>query len=226
MSYQTELHSALNQRSMSEKTKHFLNPLTTNGFKHIFGDEQHKELLKELLNAFLRREKQIEDFVIYEDPEALNMQESLLTVKCRSTDGEQLIIVIRRIAEEGFREESRKFITAYFKRIAKSSQNNQKPEVTACYLLGFVDFELNENLRYLHFKDVCMMRMQNNQIFSGMLGFKFLELRNFNLSEQELEDDLEQWIYTLKNLHHLTEIPQSFKDPYLLQVFKRAEILN
>lgn len=208
---------------MSEKTNRYVNPLTVSGFNQIFGSEQHKELLKELLNVFFN-DQEIAAFVIYDDPEAPNLQESLITVKCTTTEGLQLIVVIQKMTEEGFREESRKFISAYFNRIAKSHQNDLEANITACFLLGFLDFKLNRTIRYLHFQDVCSMRMRSKQIFTGMLGFKFLELQNFILSEEELEDDLERWIYTLKHLPYLDEIPPSFKDPLLLQVFDRAGI--
>jgi len=56
------------------------------------------------------------------------------------------------------------------------------------------------------------------------IGYKFLELVNFEKQGHELDSDLDKWYYLLKNLHKMDKIP-SFLDKRIFQkVFKIAEM--
>ncbi|TAE67733.1 MAG: hypothetical protein EAZ85_14835 [Bacteroidetes bacterium] len=45
---------------------------------------------------------------------------------------------------------------------------------------------------------------------------------NFNKKIDELETHYEKWLYLLKNLSKLSEVPQSFKEDIFMKVFETA----
>ena len=58
------------------------------------------------------------------------------------------------------------------------------------------------------------------------LRFVFLELGRFNKQISELETPFEKWIYLLKHLHNMKEIPSEFDEPLFKRLFLLAEIGN
>ena len=58
------------------------------------------------------------------------------------------------------------------------------------------------------------------------LRFVFLELGRFNKSIWELEMVYDKWMYLLKNMHKMDEIPKKFSDPLFTRLFLLAEIGN
>ena len=59
-----------------------------------------------------------------------------------------------------------------------------------------------------------------------MTGIVFLELGRFKKRISELETVFEKWIYLLKNMHRMTEIPPEFSEPLFERLFLLAEIGN
>ena len=58
------------------------------------------------------------------------------------------------------------------------------------------------------------------------LRFVFLELGRFNKQISELETPFEKWIFLLKHLHNMKEIPSEFDEPLFKRLFLLAEIGN
>lgn len=222
----------LNQCNMSEKSNRYLDPLTNFGFKHIFGTLSNsttssKALLIEFLNVLFNDEKDIFD-VVYNDkrsdgPNGLKSYHPLLSLICTDKEDNRFVLDIEHLEEHNFRDKNREFIAQYFNQLAKK-RSDPNHACNAHYMLGFLKFKLIESLEYLHFKDICMMKMESKEIFSGTMAFKFLEFSNFRAEVKDLETDLDKWLYLLKNLHQLDSIPYSFDKPFFIEVFQRAEI--
>lgn len=51
--------------------------------------------------------------------------------------------------------------------------------------------------QYLH--DICLCDRGTGEVFYADLGFIYLELVNFTKEESDLQDDLESWLFVLKN---------------------------
>jgi hypothetical protein len=217
---------------MSEKITRYLDPLSNFGFKHIFGTSSKgspssQELLLEFLNVLFHGEKNIVN-IFYNDEKQDGRQmfqtyQPLLSLICTDAENESFVLDIEHLEEHNFRNKNREFIAQYFSHLSKK-RNSPTYACKDHYMLGFLKFKLIESLEYLHFKDICMMKMESKEVFSGTLGFKFLEFSNFRAEVKDLETDLDKWLYLLKNLHHLDSIPYSFDKPFFIEVFKKAEI--
>ena len=59
------------------------------------------------------------------------------------------------------------------------------------------------------------LKDQHNRVFYKKLKYIFLEMPNFNKTENQLTTRFEKWIYFLKNLEDFTEIPSILNEPIL-----------
>lgn len=62
------------------------------------------------------------------------------------------------------------------------------------------------------------------KLFYDRLGFKFLELSNFDKEVHELVSDLDKWFYILKNMSRLEKIPLYLNQGIFKKLFKIAEV--
>nr|WP_262497148.1 Rpn family recombination-promoting nuclease/putative transposase [Pedobacter hartonius] len=132
------------------------------------------------------------------------------------------------------REQSSKTLGTDLYSIPRGSSTNSCPrgsshwdiELKEVYLIAILDFNFNNSApdRYLH--DVALTNTGTAEIFYHKLNYKFLELPKFVKTEDELETDLDRWLYLLKHMSHLNEAPASL-DKYVFQkVFSIAEVSN
>ena len=68
------------------------------------------------------------------------------------------------------------------------------------------------------------MDILTHEIFYDKLSFIYLEMSRFNKTEDELETHFDKWLYVLKNLHRLEEIPEKLRDRIFVKLFNQAEI--
>jgi len=78
--------------------------------------------------------------------------------------------------------------------------------------------------KYLH--DIALRDRKISKEFYDKIRFVFLELPNFNKSENELVTGLDKWLFALKHMSQLTEIPNTFTEEVFKDFFKTAEILT
>lgn len=78
--------------------------------------------------------------------------------------------------------------------------------------------------RWLH--DVVLSNKATGKVFNERLAFTYIELTGFNKPENQLQNDLEKWVYALKNLKHLNQIPAAFAEPDLIQFCQAARYIN
>jgi len=91
------------------------------------------------------------------------------------------------------------------------------------YLIGIMDFQFNNiNSNYLH--NIALMNKDTGKVFYKGMGYKFLELPNFDKKENELVTDLDKWFYLLKNLNRLDKIPDFLDKRVFQKIFKIAEM--
>ncbi|MBQ9394282.1 MAG: PD-(D/E)XK nuclease family transposase [Proteobacteria bacterium] len=77
--------------------------------------------------------------------------------------------------------------------------------------------------QYYHTR-VMLMDTRQKTIFSDKLTLLFLETRKFNKTEDELQTQLDKWMYLLKNISDMMEQPKTIFEPIFLQFMEQAEI--
>lgn len=186
----------------------FINPFTDVGFKRIFGQPIHKELLIDFLNDLLVGEKRILDITFLDKeilPEYDNDRGLIYDVYCTNEDGEQFIVEMQNREQVYFRDRALFYLS---QAISRQGERGAKWlfNLKAVYGVFFMNFRLKDFPPQLR-SDVELAYRDSHLPFSDKLRFIFLQLPCFKKEEHECENDFERWIYVLKNMETLQRLP-------------------
>lgn len=204
----------------------FIDPLTDYGFKRLFGSEPDKDIMIDFLNALFEGEKVVAD--INYSPTEHSGEDSkekkvLFDLTCTGADGEKFIIEMQRTDQEFFRDRCVFYMSRLISAQLSSGGANWDVPLKEVYLIGIMEFQFNNiNSNYLH--NIALMNKDTGKVFYKGMGYKFLELPNFDKKESELITELDKWFYLLKNLSRLDKIPDFLDKRVFQKIFKIAEM--
>lgn len=213
---------------MSEK-KRYVDPLSPFGFKHLFGQESRKEILLEFLNVLFEGENRILNAVSAAEKDTVSYpgaEDALMNLVCTDEDGDGFTVQIRNLGEHNFREKNRQFMARHFSNSVVKDQSTSAFPYKDNFLVGFLSSRLSERTKFLHFRDVFHLQKDHEESYSGVLGFKFMEISGQDDPGDKLEDELEKWLYLFRNMRHLDHQPEVLDSPVFEKLFKLAEIAN
>ena len=200
-------------------------------FKRVFGTEVNKDILIEFLKVVFPQFA-ITD-ITYIPTEQLGIMEddrkAIFDVLCKTEDGKTFLVEMQRGAQKHFFERAL-YYTAFpiMKQgkiaIAKEKEEGAKPwnfSLDGVFFLGILDFEYEQDEmtehRYQLLETTTLKQMTDK------LEFVFVEVAKFDKSEDELETDLDKWLYLLKNMSTLLERPAALRDRIFGRLFDVAE---
>ena len=217
---------------MSEIIKaKYINLMVDWSFKRVFGTEVNKDILIEFLKVIFPQFA-ITD-ITYIPTEQLGIMEedrkAIFDVLCKTEDGKTFLVEMQRGAQEHFFERALYYTSFPImkqgkKAIAKEDEKGKDPwdfSLDGVFFLGVLDFkyeqdEMTEH-RYQLLETKTLKRMTDK------LEFVFVEVAKFNKREDELETDLDKWLYLLKNMSTLLERPEALRDRVFGRLFDVAE---
>lgn len=186
----------------------FINPFTDVGFKRIFGQSVHKDLLIDFLNNLLEGEKQIKDISFLDKellPEFQGDRGTIYDIYCTTESGEEFIVEMQNCEQAYIRERAIYYLCRAMSRQGERGAN-WKFNLKAVYGIFFLNFEMKDSEGKFR-TDVVLSDRDTHVPFSDKLRFVFLQLPCFKKEESECENDFERWIYVLKNMETLQRLP-------------------
>ena len=99
--------------------------------------------------------------------------------------------------------------------------------LSAVYIVAIMDFNFPENEAsdsVLH--HVKLVELENNKVFYDKLAFVYAEMPKFNKTIEELDTNIDKWLYVLKNISKLQELPEKLRNKIFMKFFDQAEIAN
>lgn len=207
----------------------FINPYTDFGFKKLFGEEASKPLLIDFLNSMLPAHHQIIK-LNFKNGEQLGINDddrkAVYDIYCESITGEKFIVELQRVKQRYFKERTL-FYTTFPIREQTQKGNGWNYKLESIYCISVLDFTFDDHLDNQEVVHTVQLKDQNNQVFYDKLTFIYLEMPNFNKQESELESNLDKWLYFIKHLDELQNIPKIFKDDDIFEsAFVIAEVAN
>ena len=215
-------------------------------FKRLFGSEANKDVLIDFLNVILDDHKIVEvDFI---PTEHLGLTEDdrkvIFDISCRCHDGETLIIEMQKGYQKHFRKRALYYTTypineqardARDRFIKAKAEENVNARFEWDYNLKPVTVVAVLNFRFNHIEDwpegkyrssYRLREDDSNEVMTDVLRFVFLELDRFKRRIWELDSTFDKWMYLLKHMHEMVEIPTEFEDSLFSRLFMLAEIDN
>jgi predicted transposase/invertase (TIGR01784 family) len=209
---------------MSLKEK-YINPFTDFGFKKLFGEEPNKDLLIDFLNQILPQHHQITELT-YTSTEKLGISEidrkAIFDLYCTSKSGEKFIVEMQKAKQNYFKDRSVFYSTFPIQEQAPKGVWDFK--LAAVYLVGILDFVFDEDKKEQEVLHEIKLKNQHGEVFYDKLTLIYLEMPNFNKTEEEIETNFDKWLYVLKNLPYLEAKPKKLQEKVFQKLFKTAEI--
>jgi len=204
----------------------FINPFTDFGFKKIFGEEANKDLLIDFLNELLATQNQHIKDLIYKKTEHYGSSDLdrnvVFDLYCENEKGEKFTVELQKAKQAFFKDRM-----IYYSSFSVQEQGLKGPwdyQLKAIYVIGILDFVIDEKepnqVVVSHNK---LMDIERNKVFYDKLTFITLQMPNFNKQLDELETNFDKWLYVIKNLHKLQEIPDRLKTKIFEKLFKTAQ---
>jgi predicted transposase/invertase (TIGR01784 family) len=218
----------------------FIDILSDFGFKKIFGEEPNKIILIGFLNSLLPEHHQVQDVSYtkneYQGP-ASDDRKAIFDIKCVSTRGEHFIVELQKAKQIYFKERMIYYSTFPVQEQAhKSPWNFNLQPVYTIAILNFVLPEDSSQQAVRRFEGAPVLpkkvmhevklREADGTVFSDKLNFIYFTLPNFDKKEEELESNIDKWMYLFKNLPDLRKAPQGFIEEHFLRLFEIAEVAN
>jgi predicted transposase/invertase (TIGR01784 family) len=205
----------------------YINPFTDFGFKKLFGEEANKDLLIDFLNQILDENYQIK-ILNYKKTEKLGYNDTerkaIFDLYCENEKGEKYIIELQKAKQKFFKDRSIFYST--FPIQEQAPTGDWTFELKAVFTIGILDFRFEDNDRDKVQVNVKLTDIETNEIFYDKLSFIYLQMANFNKTIDELETHYDKWLYLLKNLDKLEEIPLKFREKTFEKLFNLAEIAS
>lgn len=201
----------------------YLNPLTDFGFKKLFGEEPHKDLLISFLNTLLPEHHQIAELQ-YTKNEYQGIsptdRKAIFDLNCVSSSGERFIVELQKVKQMFFKDRSIYYST--FAIQEQALRGDWDYQLEAVYTIGILDFimddEQHEVLYHAQLKD------QLNRLFYEKLNFIYLVLPRFNKTAEQLETLQDKWLYVFKHLPELDSVPQALHEEVFHRTFAIAQL--
>lgn len=221
------------QKSTVEESGIYINPLTDFGFKRIFGTEANKDLLINFLESILDIDGGIKN-LRYGNPEkpgrAKTDSKVIFDLYCTTGKGEYIIIEMQRLSQEYYKDR-----TLYYASFPIQEQGEKRKkwnfELRPVYSINIVNFLLKlpvtrkkSTNKYASF--IQLIDRDTHQVFYDKLTFVYMELPRFTKNLDELQNNVERWMYVLKHLSKLNDLPDALRNRIFKKLFEQAKIAN
>jgi predicted transposase/invertase (TIGR01784 family) len=205
----------------------YINPYTDFGFKKLFGEEANKDLLLDFLNAVLPLKTPIAE-LSFRNPEQLpdNIvdRKAVFDIACTGSNGELFTVEMQKAKQHYFKDRALFYASYPIQRQAQKGDWNFR--LNPVYLVAVLDFLYDERVERQKLYRLVSLKDQDGEEFSETLQMVFLQMPLFRLSESELTNKKDKWLYFLKNLEDFENIPAILREPVFEKAFDTAEYLN
>ena len=185
----------------------FIDPRSDIGFKKIFGNEKHPEVLLSFINAVLNLASPIVTLELinpYQAPRLQFLKETTLDVKATDAKGQRFIVEMQMEAGDAFGKRSQYYAFKSYVEQLKVAQKHRflKP----VYFIGVLNFEMFEGQEFQS-RHININQNTGTQDLRGV-EFYFIELPKFKKTLSNLDGIIDQWVYFLKNAEDLKVVPE------------------
>ncbi|MEA5258894.1 Rpn family recombination-promoting nuclease/putative transposase [Arcicella aquatica] len=207
----------------------FISILSDYGFKATFGNEVDTTFLKIALKALINSSVAIKSI------EFVKNDISAITIDSRSgiydiacvDDNENHFIVEMQLSEYPEFIQRMKFYALHrFNTLVKKGEYRFE-NLPKIYCIGLLANSIFPQIADYH--NIAVLRNTQNEIIDDQMTFITVELDKFDKKVNQVETDLEKLIYTMKNLHKVTEIsqfPTFWNEDWLKKAISEVDIRN
>jgi predicted transposase/invertase (TIGR01784 family) len=206
----------------------YINLLTDFGFKRIFGI---KEVMLHFLNTVLADD--IKDSIVdvhYDNSERLGItqydRKAIYDLICTTGKNERIIVEMQAIWQEFYKDRTL-FYASYLIQDQNVKKKNWDFRLHPIYSINLVNFHFDDDSDQSTEKYASYVQLTDrdtHRVFYDKLTFVYIELPRFTKELHELKTFFEQWMFVIRNLHELDNIPEKFRNEVFEKIFEEARI--
>ena len=201
----------------------YIDPRTDFGFKRLFGQEDSKDILKQFLLDILALPHPITELTyipVEQLPASPEGRRGVYDIYCVDTMGRRFIVEMQQIKQSNIKERVlfySTFAITYQAQRGTDWQFNLLP----VYCIAILDFAtVADDETYL--RRIQLMDTNAHTVFYDKLTFVFIELAKFERTLADLSQ-ADKWVYLLKHMPELQNIPAELAAASFQKVFAIAE---
>jgi len=214
-------------KSLDELPEKYVDPFTDFGFKRLFGSVPNKDLLIDFLSTLLYKEQGNIVDLKYLPQEQLGRSKeerrAIYDLFCENEKGEFFLVELQKSEHKNFKERMVYYSTFPIKNQAVKGKIWDFG-LKAVYCIGILDFTFDDSEPNKYHTEVMLTDLETNKVFYDKLKYIFLEMPKFNKELDELDNHFEKWLYLLKNINRLHNMPEKLQERIFTKFFKIAEI--
>lgn len=193
----------------SEDKGVFVNPFVDEGFKIIFGQEEHKDILLNVLNIIFANEVVFKD-IIYIDkeiPRGLQSKRGIIfDLLCETDKGEKVLVEMQNKRQSFFEQRAAYYIASALARQGKAG-DEWHYDIRRVYGVFFLNFNLPGRKPRLRV-DLEKRDRHTGEVFDDYMRMTYIMFPQMNYkSIDECKDNFERIIFILKNMKTMDYIP-------------------
>ena len=215
-----------NQIQITMGNNVFISPFVDRGFKILFGQENSKELLIDLLNDLLEGERYIEDLTYMNtemSPETTDGRTAVFDLRCKDKDGNMFIVEMQNCNQPYIYERGLYYICRAITAQDKIG-DGWNFEIVPVYGIFFLNFKSGKTNKVR--TDIILADKETGEPVSKMIREIFIEFPLFNKTEKECETPLDYWLYNLKHMEKLESLQFKGQKALFQRLEELARIVN
>jgi predicted transposase/invertase (TIGR01784 family) len=214
---------------MSIQRERFINPLTDFGFKRLFGTEPNKDILISFLNELLPSHHRIKELSFGNNEQVGNTpidRKAIFDLYCIADSGERFIVELQKVKQKYFKDRSLFYATFPIQEQAEKG-DDWLFRLEAVYTIGILDFTFDEDASGNDdFYHLVELKDQHDRVFFDKLKFIYVELPKFTKKVDQLSTEQDKWLYVLRHMAELEQIPSDLSSGIFGKLFSEAKIAN
>jgi len=203
--------------------KRFINLLTDWGFKTIFMKEQNKKFLLAFINQVLQGEEVIESLE-YQNPVYPGATEdsraAIIDVLCRTNKGTYVLVELQRLAQKHIKDRLLYYST--FPLQQQAIKGDWNFDLSKVYTIGIFDFVADDHTSDF-FSWHMLLNQETHKVWTDKLTFITIELPKLKKAWSECTSELEKWVYLLKNLQNMSQMPSQMQKSIFSELLETCE---
>jgi predicted transposase/invertase (TIGR01784 family) len=207
-----------------------IDPKVDYAFKRVFGTEDNRDVLIDLLNAILqlgpgREVVEVEILNPFNDKAYANDKLSVVDVKARDASGRQFVVEMQMVARAHHRQRVLYYATKLYS--SQLAEGEEFDSLRAAYTISIVDTEVIARSDVFHTRYV-MHDAAHDLTFTDDFVVHMIELPKFRTAVGDLGDRLAGWCYFLRNADHLDtdNLPVPLTTPAIRKAMETLRMIS
>jgi predicted transposase/invertase (TIGR01784 family) len=207
----------------------FISILSDYGFKATFGNEADTTFLKKALQVLIDSPVPIKSIeFVKNDISAITIdsRSGIYDVACIDENDNHFIVEMQLSEYPEFIQRMKFYALHRFNTFVKKGEYKFE-NLPKIYCIGILAKDIFPSIKAYH--NIAVLRNAQNEIIDDQMTFVTVELAKFTKQEQEIVTDLDKLIYTMQNLHTITEaskFPKFWNEEWLKKAISEVDIRN